>query len=106
MDPAHVFFAAGVVVWGAGPCSSRKEHAMSIYKRGKSWYYDFVHKSQRYTGSFGAVSRTVAKEEEHRSRTRVLEGVLNPHKARKSPRFDTFAHEYLEWVQTNRKPET
>ena len=26
---------------------------MAIYLRGKSWYYDFVHKGQRYTGSFG-----------------------------------------------------
>jgi hypothetical protein len=74
---------------------------LSIYKRGKSWYYDFVRKGQRYTGSFGAVSRTVAKEEEHRIKTRVIEGVLNPYKARKSPRFDTFAQEYLEWVQAN-----
>jgi hypothetical protein len=36
---------------------------MSLYLRGKSWYYDFVKKGQRYTGSFGEVSRTVAKEE-------------------------------------------
>jgi hypothetical protein len=36
---------------------------MSIYLRGKSWDYDFIHKGQRYTGSFGTVSRTVAKEE-------------------------------------------
>jgi hypothetical protein len=50
---------------------------MAIY-RGKSWYYDFVHKGQRYTGSFGPVSRTVAKEEEHRKKTEVLEHRLNP----------------------------
>jgi integrase len=79
---------------------------MSIYLRGKSWYYDFVHKGQRYTGSFGPVSRTVAKEEEHRKKTEVLEHRLNPAKARKSPRFDVFAEEYLEWAKTNRKPGT
>ena len=79
---------------------------MSIYLRKKSWYYDFVHKGQRYTGSFGAVSRTVAKEEEHRKKTEVLEHRLNPAKARTSPRFDTFAQDYLEWVKANRKPLT
>src|SRR5882672_9144519 len=79
---------------------------MSIYLRKKSWYYDFVHKGQRYTGSFGPVSRTTAKEEEARKKAEVIEGRLNPAKARKSPRFDTFAEEYLEWVKANRKPLT
>jgi hypothetical protein len=79
---------------------------MSIYLRKKSWYYDFVHKGQRYTGSFGPVSRTVAKEELARKRAEVVEGRLNPAKARKSPRFDTFAAEYLDWMKANRKPLT
>src|SRR6266540_6653241 len=79
---------------------------MSIYLRGKSWYYDFIHKGQRYTGSFGAISRTVAKEELARKRAEVVEGRLNPAKARKSPRFDAFAEQYLAWTKTNRRPET
>ena len=51
---------------------------MAIYQRGKSWYYDFVHKGQRYTGSFGPVSKTVAKEELARKKTEVIEGKLQP----------------------------
>ena len=54
---------------------------MSLYQRGKSWYYDFVHKGQRYTGSFGTVSRTTAKEELARTKTAVIEQKLNPAKA-------------------------
>jgi len=72
---------------------------MAIYLRGKSWYFDFVHKGQRYTGSFGPVSRTVAKEELARKKAEVVEGRLNPAKARKSPRFATFAGEYLDWLK-------
>src|SRR5262245_4025527 len=79
---------------------------MAIYLRGKSWYYDFVHKGQRYTGSFGPVSRTVAKEEEARKKAEVLEQRLNPAKARKSPRFDAFAADYWDWMKANRKPLT
>ena len=79
---------------------------MSIYLRGKSWYYDFIHKGVRYTGSFGAVSRTVAKEELARKKAEVVEGRLNPAKARKSPRFAAFADEYLDWMKANRKPLT
>jgi integrase len=52
------------------------------------------------------VSRTTAKEELARKKTEVIEGKLNPAKARKSPRFDTFAEEYLEWVKANKKPLT
>src|SRR6266850_6673862 len=77
---------------------------MAIYLRGKSWYYDFVHKGQRYTGTFGHVSRTVAKEELARKKAEVIEGKLNPAKARKSPRFETFAVDYLEWSKANKKP--
>lgn len=79
---------------------------MAIYQRGKSWYYDFVHKGQRYTGCFGHVSRTTAKEELARKKTEVIEGKLNPAKTRKSPRFDAFVEEYLEWLKANRKPLT
>src|SRR5262245_9597308 len=77
---------------------------MAIYLRGKSYYYDFVYKGQRYTGCIGPVSRTVAKEEEHRKKTEVIEHRLNPAKARKSPRFEAFAEDYLEWSKANKKP--
>ena len=79
---------------------------MGIYLRGKSWYYDFVHKGQRYVGSFGPVYRSVAKEELARKKAAVLETRLNPAKARKSPRLDVFAKDYLTWVQANCKPLT
>lgn len=77
---------------------------MAIYQRGKSWYYDFVHKNQRYMGCFGQVSRTTAKEELARKKTEVIEGKLNPAKSRKSPRFDAFAEDYLGWSKANKKP--
>jgi len=77
---------------------------MAIYQRGKSWYYDFVHKGQRYMGCFGHVSRTTAKGELARKKTEVIEGKLNPAKTRKSPRFEAFAVDYLEWSKANKKP--
>ncbi len=77
---------------------------MAIYQRGKSWYYDFVHKRQRYMGSFGNVSRSVAKEELARKKAEVLGQKLNPTKARKGVRFEVFAVDYLEWSKANKKP--
>ena len=80
-----------------------QREALSIYLRNKSYYYDFVYKGQRYTGCIGSVSRTL-KEEEARKKAEVIEGRLNPAKARKSPRFEVFAVEYLEWSRANKKP--
>ena len=79
---------------------------MSIYQRGKSWYYDFRHQGERYTGSIGHVSKTVAKEEFARKKAEVIEGRLNPNRARKSPTFRQFAADYLDWARTNKKPTT
>ena len=79
---------------------------MSIYQRGKSWYYDFQHHGERYTGSIGNVSKTVAKEEFARKKAEVIEGRLNPNKARKSPTFRQFSEDYLDWARTNKKPTT
>ena len=79
---------------------------MSLYQRGKSWYYDFQHHGERYTGSIGNVSKTVAKEEFARKKAEVIEGRLNPNKARKSPTFRQFSEDYLDWARTNKKPTT
>jgi len=79
---------------------------MSLYQRGKSkvWYYDFVYKGTRHAGCIGQVSRTTAKEELARKKTEVIEKRLNPAKARKSPRFEDFSKDYLEWSKANKKP--
>lgn len=36
----------------------------------------------------------------------MIEGKLNPAKTRKSPRFDAFAEDYLEWVKASKKAVT
>jgi integrase len=79
---------------------------MSLYLRKKSWYYDFVHKGHRYVGSFGPVSKTLAKETHARKKADIIEGRLLPHRAQKSPRCDVFAEDYLAWIRANRKPAT
>ena len=68
---------------------------MGIYLRGKSWYYNFIHKGVRYAGSIGPVSRTFAKEEFTRKKAAAVESRLNPLRARRSPLFKDFAEEFL-----------
>jgi hypothetical protein len=45
---------------------------MSMYQRGKSWYYDFQSRGERYAGCIGQVSKTVAKEVLARKRPKSL----------------------------------
>ena len=47
---------------------------MSIYQRGKSWYYDFQYRGERYNGCIGAVSQTVAKEILAKKKLEAVEG--------------------------------
>ena len=47
---------------------------MSIYQRGKSWYYDFQSRGERYAGCIGQVSKSVAKEVLARKRAEAAEG--------------------------------
>lgn len=47
---------------------------MSLYQRGKSWYYDFHYRGERYAGCIGAVSKTVAKEILTKKKAEAVEG--------------------------------
>ncbi len=77
---------------------------MGIYLRRKSWYFDFIHQGVRYAGAIGPVSKTVAKEEFARKKAAVVEGKLNPLRARRSPLFKDFAEELLNHKRTFLRP--
>jgi integrase len=75
-----------------------------MFHRGNSWYSDFWHDGKRYAKSWGAITKTVAKEKDRKFRTEVLEGKH----ASKSKRvtFETFAKKYLEYAGLNKKPKS
>jgi integrase len=77
---------------------------MSLYQRGKSWYYDFQYRGGRYTGCIGPASRTVAKEILAKKKAEAVEGRYELPSKKSSPRLDEFAMEYFAYYQANRKP--
>jgi len=79
---------------------------MSIYQRGKSWYYDFQSRGERYAGCIGQVSKTVAKEVLARKRAEAAEGRYSPPAKKPSPLFEDMAAEYLQYYQANRRPKS
>src|SRR5262245_13763996 len=63
---------------------------MSLYQRGKSWYYDFVYRGERYTGCIGPVSKTVAKEIMAKKKAEAVEGRYELPSKKPSPRLENF----------------
>ncbi len=77
---------------------------MSIYKRGKSWYYDFLYRSERYTGCIGVVSKTVAKEVLAKKKAEATEGRYTSPAKKPSPLLEDFVKEYFEYYRVNHRP--
>jgi hypothetical protein len=77
---------------------------MSIYQRGKVWWYEFVDHGERYRGAIGKVSKTMAREVETRKKAEVAEGRYKPPSKKPSLRLDEFIEDYFAYYRTNRKP--
>ena len=77
---------------------------MSLYQRGKSWYYDFQYRGERYTGCVGPVSKTVAKEILAKKKAEAVEGRYELPSKKPSPRLEDFATEYFAYYRANRRP--
>ena len=77
---------------------------MSLYQRGKSWYYDFQYRGERYTGCVGPVSKTVAKEILAKKKAEAVEGRYELPRKTLSPRVADFVEEYFAWYVANRRP--
>ncbi len=84
----------------------REVHLVSIYKRGKSWYFDFQFRGERYAGCIGAVSKTVAKEVEIKKKAEAKEGRYESTAKRPSPLLEDFVEEYFDYYRANRRPDS
>jgi integrase len=80
------------------------EVEMSLYQRGKSWYYDFKYRGERYTGCIGAVSKTVAKEILAKKKAEAVEGRYELPSKKPTPTLEEFAKEYFAYYRANRRP--
>jgi len=75
-----------------------------MYLRRGKWYSDFYYNGERYVKSWGAISKTVAKEKDRKFRTEVGEGkhLLKS----KRVTFETLSKKYLEYAKLNKKPKS
>jgi hypothetical protein len=86
------------------PLDTQEAQVVSIYQRGKSWYYDFQYRSERYTGCIGAVSKTVAKEILAKKKGEAVAGRYKLPSHKPSPRLEDFVIDYFVYYRANRRP--
>ena len=77
---------------------------MSLYQRGKSWYYDFQSRGERYAGCIGQVSKTVAKEVLARKKAEAAEGRYSAPAKKQCPFLEDFVKEYFDYYRVNHRP--
>ena len=63
---------------------------MSIYQRGKSWYYNFQFRGERYAGYIGQVSKMVGKEVLARKKAEAADGRYSAPAKKQSPLLKEF----------------
>jgi integrase len=87
--------------------AKRKVTIRGGYFRGKSAYYDFIEKGQRYVGRIGPVSPMIAKEIIARKRAEVIQGRFGIKANREGLSFRRFVNEkYLPIFHTGHRPNT
>jgi integrase len=79
---------------------------MSVYKRGKNWYVDFVFKGQRVRESIGPSKKTAEKIISKKKAEIAENKYLDIRKEPDPVKFHDFSKEYLAWAKINKKPTT
>jgi integrase len=79
----------------------------AIYRRGNTWWLDFVHRGDRHVVRIGSnINRTIAKEIAQVERGKILRGEAGIGKKRKDLSFDDAAKLFGAWAETNKRPRT
>jgi integrase len=69
---------------------------MSVFRRGKTWHYEFMVQGQRVRGSAHTTSKTIAQEAERVRRRELERGVNRIEQPKRMPLFGLAAREWFE----------
>jgi integrase len=79
---------------------------MSVYRRGKTWWYVFEFEGRKIQESSGFRNKTAALRAEAKRRTDLLERRAGFTKPKPVPKFDEFSKQFLEWSKQHHRPKT
>ena len=79
---------------------------MSLYRRGKTWWYVFEFGGRKVQESSGHQNKSAALRAETRRRTDLLDRRLGFAKPKLAPKFEEFTKQFLEWLKQQHRPKT
>jgi integrase len=79
---------------------------MSVYRRGKIWWYVFEFQGRRIQESSGFTNKVAALRAEAKRRTDLLERRAGFKKPVPAPKFEQFVEEFLKWSEQQHRPKT
>lgn len=79
---------------------------MSVYKRGKIWWFNFLFEGRHIQESSGFTNKTAALRAEAIRRADLLNHRAGFKKSRPAPKFEDFVKDFLEWSKLQHRPKT
>jgi integrase len=79
---------------------------MSVYRRGKTYWYVFQFQGRKVQESSGFANKTAALRAEARRRSDLLERRAGFKRSKPAPKFEDFVEEYLKWSEQQHRPKT
>jgi integrase len=79
---------------------------MSVYRRGKTWWYVFEFGGRKIQESSGFRNKTAAIRAEAKRKIDLLERRAGFTKSKTIPKFDDFSKQFLEWSEQQHRPKT
>ena len=79
---------------------------MSIYRRGKTWWYVFEYQGRRVQESSGFTNKTAALRAEANRRSELLNRRAGFTKLKLAPKFGEYVEHFLKWSEQQHRPKT
>ncbi len=79
---------------------------MSVYRRGKTWWYVFEYEGRRIQESSGLTNKTAAMRAEAKRKTDLLERRAGFKRKKLPPKFGEFTPVFLNWSKQQHRPKT
>ncbi len=79
---------------------------MSVYRRGKIWWYNFEFEGRHIQESSGFTNRTAALRAEAKRRAELLDRRAGFSRRALPPRFEEYVPEFLAWSKQQHRPKT
>ena len=79
---------------------------MSVYRRGKTYWYVFQFQGRKIQESSGFTNKTAALRAEAKRRIDLVERRAGFKKLKQAPKFEEFVEQFLQWSEQQHRPKT